>query len=86
MRESDQGSGPAKFARKHGFIQRFCLRHFVGTINDRVFAVVVNHLMKMRTEREFDVFIQSRRPQLQKAICQAGASGLARANKEFQKT
>jgi hypothetical protein len=83
--ESDQGSGLAKFCRKHGFTQRFCLRHFVATLKDRVFSVFVNQLVKTRTETEFDVLRESQRPLLHHAICEIEADGLARANKEFGK-
>jgi hypothetical protein len=83
--ESDQGSGLAKFAREHTITQRYCLRHFLATLKDRVFSVYVHYLVKARTEMEFAALCDSYRIPLHNAIGAVGSTGLKRAKQEFGK-
>jgi hypothetical protein len=39
--ESDQGSGLHKFCQVHDIRHRFCLRHFVASLKDHLFACYV---------------------------------------------
>jgi hypothetical protein len=43
---SAQGAGLRKFARRHGFTHRLCLRHFRASLNDLVFSVFVHQAVK----------------------------------------
>jgi hypothetical protein len=83
--ESDQGSGLAKLARAHGMTQRFCLRHFLATLQDHIFSVFVHFLVKARTDSEFSLLCREYPADIQKAIDKLPDTGLQRARKEFRK-
>jgi hypothetical protein len=84
--ESDQGSGLGKFARLHGFTQRFCLRDFLAALQHHAFFVFVHHLVKVRTDSEF-LLLSAQYPQeIQKAIDHLPGSGPKRARGEFLMT
>jgi hypothetical protein len=52
---SDQGVDLRKFARRHGFTHRFCLRHFLASLKDRIFSIFVHHAVKTHTELELQI-------------------------------
>jgi hypothetical protein len=83
--ESDQGSGLARFAKLHSFKQRLCLRHFLATLQDHIFSIFVQYLVKARTETEFSLLCQLYPADIQKAINQLPETWLQRARKEFKK-
>jgi hypothetical protein len=87
--ESDQGSGLAKFARLHAILQRFCLRHFLASLKDHVFAVFVHFLVKVKTQPEFLLMIEYYRLPVHQSIESVNHSrtgdGLKRAQREFAK-
>jgi hypothetical protein len=87
--ESDQGSGLARFARMHGIVQRFCLRHFLATLKDHVFAVFVHFLVKVETQAELSLLLEYYRLPLHQSIERVDQSrtgdGLKRAQREFTK-
>jgi hypothetical protein len=83
--ESDQGSGLKKYAGMNCIKQRFCLRHFLATLKDRVFGVYVHYLVKTQTMAEFTALRDAYRPQLHEAIARLPMSGLERAQEEFAK-
>jgi hypothetical protein len=83
--ESDQGSGLGKFSRSHSFKHRFCLKHFLGTLKDRVFGVYIHFLVKCGAVEQFEILRASYRPQVHQAITQLPENGLKRAQSEFAK-
>jgi hypothetical protein len=82
---SDQGADLRKFARKHGFAHRFCLRHFLASLKCRVFSVFVHYAVNMHTESELQVLFDAFRGSLHAAIICGEENGLRRARLEFAK-
>jgi hypothetical protein len=56
---SDEREVLSQFARKHGSVHRFFLRHFLASLKDRVFSVFVHDAGKKHTEPEFQVLIDA---------------------------
>jgi hypothetical protein len=83
--ESGQGSGLGKFARLHGFTQKFCLRHFLATIQDQFFFVFVHHLVKALTDSEFLLLSAQYPREVQKGINNLPGTGWKRARGQFRK-
>jgi hypothetical protein len=83
--ESDQGSGLRKFCKEHGIRQRLCLRHYLASLKDRMFAVYVNYLVKATTVEEFQLLRQAFLLPLSEAIKACGPRGLERARAQFAK-
>jgi hypothetical protein len=65
--------------------QRFCLRHFLATLQDRVFSVFLHFLVRARTDSEFSFLCREYPEQIQKAINELPETGLKSARKEFRK-
>jgi hypothetical protein len=86
---SDQGSGLCKFAKVHNFIQRFCLRHFLASLKDHMFACYVHYLVKAKTGAEFCLLRDNYRFWVHDAIRKIQSSGtgdgLKRAQNQFNK-
>jgi hypothetical protein len=83
--ESDQGSGLGKYARSHAFKHRYCPRHFLVTLKDRVFGVFVHFLVKTGTSEQFEILREIYRSQVHDAINRLPETGLKRAQQEFGK-
>jgi hypothetical protein len=82
---SDQGAGLRKFARTYNFTHRFCLRHFLATVKDRVLGVYLHYLVKTRTGAEFDSLREMYRSLIHESIQHLQMPGWMRARKEFAK-
>jgi hypothetical protein len=83
--ESDQGAGLRKFASIHNFTHRFCLRHFLATIKDRIFGAYIHYLVKTRTEAEFNSLREMYRSLIHEVLQRLQMPGWNRALKEFGK-
>jgi hypothetical protein len=57
----------------------------LATLQDRVFSVFVNFLVKARTDAEFSLLCTEFPSQIQRAIDKLPEGGLERARKEFRK-
>jgi hypothetical protein len=70
-------------------VQRFCLRHFLVTLKDHVFAVFVHFLVKVKTISELSLLLEYYRLPLHQSIEKVDQSrtgdALKRARREFSK-
>jgi hypothetical protein len=53
--ESDQGSGLKNYCETHHIVHRFCLRHFLASLGDRLFSCYVEYLVKSVNQGEFEM-------------------------------
>jgi hypothetical protein len=86
--ESDQGSGLKKFCETHRIVHRFCLRHFLASLTDRIFSCYVEYLVKSVTQAEFDMLRVAFCKPLEEAINTGPDPNarLVRARHEFSKS
>jgi hypothetical protein len=66
--------------------QRFCLKHFLATLQNHVFSFFVHFLVKARTDFESSFLSREYPEHIQRAINQLPETGLTRARKEFRKS
>jgi hypothetical protein len=82
---SDQGTCLRKFPRQYDFTHRFCLRHFLASLQDRVCFVFVHHAVITQTEQELEMLLDVFGETLDAAIIRAEGNGLRKAQSEFGK-